>query len=74
MNTAELKLELINQITRLKEIRIIEDLQRFLDFEMEKGEYQLSTAEKNRILEAKNDDILTEEQANDEIEQWLNEK
>lgn len=74
MSTAELKLDLINKITKLKEVRIIEEIQKFLDFELDKGEYQLNTEQNNRILEAKKDKVLTEEQANKDIEEWLNEK
>ena len=39
MNTAELKIDLINKITKLKEVRIIEEIQKFLDFELDKGEF-----------------------------------
>ena len=74
MNTAELKIDLINKITKLKDVRIIEEMQKFLDFELDKGDYKLSDAQKDRILEAENDKVLTEEEANREIEEWLNEK
>lgn len=74
MNTAELKIDLINKITKLKEVRIIEEIQKFLDFELDKGDYKLNDAQKDRILEAENDKVLTEEEANREIEEWLNEK
>ena len=74
MDTAELKIDLINKITKLKEVRIIEEIQRFLDFELEKGEYRISTAQRKRILEAKDDKVLTEEQSNKEIDEWLSEK
>lgn len=74
MSTAELKIDLINKITKLKEVRIIEEIQKFLDFELDQGEYQLSLAQKKRILEAENDRVLTEEEANSEIEEWLKEK
>ena len=33
-----------------------------------------SDAQKNRILEAESDKVLTEEEANREIEEWLNER
>ena len=74
MNTAELKIDLINKITKLKEVRIIEEIQKFLDFELDEGEYKLSDAQKNRILEAESDKVLTDEEANREIEEWLNER
>ena len=74
MNTAELKIDLINKITKLKEVRIIKEIQKFLDFELDTGEYKLSDAQKNRILEAESDKVLTDEEANREIEEWLNER
>ena len=74
MSTAELKLDLIQKITDLKEIRVIEELQNLLDFETDRGIFQINTAQRNRILEAKNDDVLSEEEANLEIEEWLKEK
>ena len=74
MNTAELKIDLINKITKLKEVRIIEEIQKFIDFDLDEGEYKLSDAQKNRILEAESDKVLTEEEANREIEEWLNER
>ena len=74
MSTAELKIDLINKIAKLKEVRIIEEIQRFLDFELDKGEYKLSAGQRNRIQEAQKDDVLTEEEANKEIEEWLKKK
>lgn len=74
MSTAELKIDLINKIAKLKEVRIIEEIQRFLDFELDKGEYKLSAGQRKRIQEAQKDDVLTEEEANKEIEEWLKEK
>ena len=80
MGTSELqiKLDIINKITELKDVRIIKELQRFLDFELDKEIYQLSEEQSSRIEEARNEyaqsKILTEEEANQEIEKWLNEK
>ena len=74
MNTAELKIDLINKITNLKETRIIEEIQKILDFELDKDVYQLSDSQKSSILEAKKDKDVTEEQANKEIDEWLQEK
>lgn len=71
MSTAELKNNLINKIANIKEIRIIEELQKLLDFETDKGVFQLNDSQKNRIIEAKKDEILSEEEANLEIEEWL---
>lgn len=74
MSTAKLKIDLINRITKLKEPRIIEELQRILDFELERSAFKLNNLQKERLYEAKDDDALTEEQANQEIEEWLKEK
>lgn len=74
MSTAEMKLDLINKITRLKETRIIEEIQNLLDFELDEGVFQISDIQKERLIEAKNDPILSEEEANNEIEKWLQEK
>jgi hypothetical protein len=74
MNTDELKLDIINRITNLKESYIIEEIQKLLDFELDKDVYQLSDEQRKRLIEAKTDKILTEADANSEIEKWLNEK
>ena len=74
MSTADLKLDLISKITSLKEIRIIEEIQKLLDFELDEGVFELSAVQKERLTEAKNDTVLSEEDANTEIEKWLQEK
>lgn len=55
MSTAELKLklELINKITELKEIRIVKELKKLLDFELDKEIFELSQKQKNRITKAR---------------------
>lgn len=74
MNTAELKIDLINKITKLKEVHLIEEIQNLIDFELEKGVFKLSSAQKKRITEAKIDSVLSEGKANSDIEKWLKEK
>ena len=74
MSTAEIKLDLINKITNLKETRIIEEIQKFLDFELDEGIFEVSALQKERLAKAKNDTILSEDDANNEIEKWLQEK
>jgi len=74
MGTAELKIDIINKIANLKEVRIIEEIQKMLDFEMDKGGFILNAAQKSRIFEAKQDKVLTEEEANSDIEKWLQER
>lgn len=74
MNTAELKIDLINKITKLKEIHLIEEIQNLIDFELEKGVYKLSESQNKRIFEAKTDTVISEKKANSEIEEWLKEQ
>ena len=71
MSTADLKIDLINKITNLKEVHIIEEIQKLLDFELEKGIFQLSDKQQSRLIEAKTDRTLSESQANNDIEEWL---
>jgi len=78
MNTSELKLNIIQKITELKEVRVIEEIKRLLDFELDKGIYELSENQKSRVAEAReeytNGKILTENEADNEIDQWLKEE
>lgn len=74
MNTAELKIELINKITSVKEIRIIQEIQKILDFELDGNEYEITSNQRKRILYAQKDSSIAEEEANREIEEWLSEK
>ena len=71
MNTADLKIDIINRITNLNDIRIIEEIQKILDFELDNWIFQLNDAQWNRILDAESDQTMTEQQANKEIEEWL---
>ena len=74
MSTAELKSDIINRIQNLKESHIIEEIKQLLDFELDNGIFQLSAAQKQRLIEAESDNVLSEEEANNDIEKWLNEK
>ena len=74
MRTADLKLDIINRITNLKESYIVEEIKKLLDFELDENIYQVSDKQKKRLIEAKTDKVLSEAEANNEIEKWLNEK
>lgn len=78
MSTAELKIDVISRIANIKESEIIEEIRNLLDFELSKEAYQLTPQQKQRVSEAKTEylsgEILSEKQADDAIEQWLNEK
>lgn len=47
MSTANLKIELINKITQIKETTVTKELQRLIDFELNEGVFKLTTAQKN---------------------------
>lgn len=78
MNPAErqLKLEIINSITGLKEIRVLKEIKRLLDFELSADVCELSPEQSTRIAQAKqeyaNGEIISDEDLNREIEQCLN--
>ena len=78
MSTAELKIDLISRIATTDESRIIEELRNLLDFELDHEIYELSPEQSQRIIEAKNEyltgNVLSEQQANEAIEKWLNAK
>ena len=71
----QLKLDIISRITELKEVRVIKEIKKLLDFELEESLYELST---DRVAEArkeyKNGDYITNEEAENEIDQWLKEE
>lgn len=78
MKTSDLKIDLINRITQLKEIRLIEEIQNLLDFELDQNDYILNESQKGRIAEARkeyeNSAHITEDKANQDIQEWLKEK
>ena len=75
MSTANLKIEIIKKITQLKESNVMEEINRLLDFELEKGIFKLTTKQQARILEAKEEykagKVLSENEANKKIQEWL---
>lgn len=78
MSTVELRKRLIDKIQSTKDDRILEEAFRLLELETEDIEiYRLNDAQKKAISEARqqieNGQFLTEEQANKEIDEWLNE-
>lgn len=75
MNTAQLKVNVINQITLLKQDYLVEEIKRLLDFELGQGVFKLSLKQKERITEAKQEykkgKIVSEKIANKQIDEWL---
>ena len=78
MSTAELKIDLISRIASTEEPRIIEELRKLLDFELDNETYKLSPEQLQRVSEAKAEylsgNVVSEQQADEEIDEWLNEK
>ena len=74
MNTTEIKLNLISQITQINDFHIIEEIQNLLYFELNKNIYTLNEKQKIRLTEAKKDNVITKQEADKEIEKWLNDK
>ena len=77
MKTIELRKKLINEINLSKNKGLLEEFYHFLNLENEIQEtYKLNIEQKSAITEAheqiENGDYLTNEQANQEIEEWLN--
>jgi hypothetical protein len=78
MSTAELKTDLINRIANTEEPGIIEELRKLLDFELDNETYKLDPQQLQRLSEAKSEyfsgNVISEEQADEAIDQWLSEK
>jgi hypothetical protein len=77
MTVIELRKKLIGKINRIKNDKILEEIYRLIENEeTDLDVYLLSTDQKNAIAEAqqqiKNGDYLTDEQADKEIDEWLN--
>jgi len=78
MKTIEIKEKLINEINLSENKGLLEEFYRFLNLENEIQEsYKLSKEQNSAIAEArkqiKNGDHLNNEQANQEIDKWLDE-
>jgi hypothetical protein len=78
MSTAELKTDLINRIANTEEPGIIEELRKLLDFELDNETYKLNPQQLQRLSEAKSEyfsgNVISEQQADEAIDQWLSEK
>lgn len=77
MSTAELKIDLISRIANLKNTAVMEQIKNLLDFEKEEI-YQLTPEQKRRIElgreQLKNNQTISHEDLQQEINQWLGTK
>ncbi len=75
MDTANLKIDLIQKIALVKDSDIIKEIKRVLDFELSEGIFKINNAQRKRISEArievKQKKVISETVANKEIDQWL---
>ena len=78
MSTAELKIDLISRIANTEEPRIIEELRKLLDFELDNETYKLNPQQLQRVSEAKAEylagNVVSEQQADQAIDEWLSKK
>ena len=69
------KEKIINRIKELEDINLIDDINRLLEIEFDDSTYKTNENQKNAIREARNQikkgDTLTENQADNEIDEWL---
>lgn len=76
MSTTDLKLKIINQITSVKDKRILEEIYRLINLESELDDtYILSEEEKKAVdiglKDVKEGRIYTDEQADNLMREWL---
>lgn len=76
MNSAELKLNLINKITQITDVVQLKELLQLLNFQSDDTVYYTSEDEKKAILEGRNqvksNEILSQKDVENEIDEWLN--
>lgn len=75
MNSAELKLNLINKITQITDVVQLKELLQLLNFQSDDTVYSTSEEEKKAILEGRNqvksNEILSQKDVENEIGEWL---
>jgi hypothetical protein len=78
MKNIELKSKLLEEIKNSEDYQVLEEVYKLLNLESESFEvFKFSERQEKSILKAKqqikNGDFLTEEEANKEIDKWLEE-
>ncbi|SEM47590.1 hypothetical protein SAMN05421856_103433 [Chryseobacterium taichungense] len=75
MSTAELKIDLINQITAIKDKVRLKELLQLIKFQEESSVYITSDDEKQAVLEARNEiqngEVSSDADVQKEIREWL---
>ena len=75
MNSAELKLNLINKITQITDVVQLKELLQLIKFQSDDTVYHTTETEKKAVLEGrnqmKNGEILSQTDVEKEINEWL---
>ncbi|WP_312902699.1 hypothetical protein [Chryseobacterium taichungense] len=75
MSTAELKIDLINQITAIKDKVRLKELLQLIKFQEESSVYITSDDEKQAVLKARNEiqngEVSSDADVQKEIREWL---
>lgn len=75
MSTAELKIDLINQITAIKDKVRLKELLQLIKFQEESAVYITSDDEKQAVIEARNEmqngEVSSDADVQKEIREWL---
>lgn len=75
MSTAELQLDLINQIANIKDKVKLKELMHLLKFQNDNSIYVTNEDEKNAVSEARMEiakgEVLTNDEVQNEIKEWL---
>jgi len=75
MNSAELKLNLINKITQITDVVQLKELLQLIKFQSDDTVYLTNETEKEAVLEGrnqvKNGEILSQTDVEKEINEWL---
>ncbi|MCJ8497660.1 hypothetical protein MVI27_05235 [Chryseobacterium salipaludis] len=74
MNTAELKIHLIQKIAKIEDTQLIDRIKEYLDFELKTCEFQTTELQKERIRVSQSDEIIAEQEANYQIKSWMDER
>jgi len=76
MNTAELKINLINQIANMTDKVRLKELLQLLDFQKDESVYHTTSEEKEALTEAQKQidrgEVVSHDEVQKEIMQWLN--
>ena len=76
MNTAELKINLINQIANMTDKVRLKELLQLLDFQKDESVYLTTSEEKEALLEAQKQidkgEVVSHDEVQKEMMQWLN--